>query len=85
VRAEAAHLLGFVGGDEAVPPLAHLLNELEMQEEARLALERIPGSASTHSLQHALQTAPAEFRPNLEQSLGHKRVSMKTIGTEVRP
>jgi HEAT repeat protein len=82
VRAEAAHLLGFVGGDEAVPPLAHLLNDPEMQEEARLALERIPGSASTHALERSLQTAPAEFRPNIEQSLRHKHVSMKTVGAE---
>jgi hypothetical protein len=82
VRAEAAHLLGFVGGDEAVPPLARLLGDPETREEARLALERIPGSASTHALQNALRSAPADFKANLEQSLRHKQVSMKTVGTE---
>jgi hypothetical protein len=61
-----------------------LLGDPEMREDARLALERIPGGASTRALQHALQTAPAEFRPNLEQSLRHKRVSTITIGFERR-
>jgi HEAT repeat protein len=84
VRGEAAYLLGFVGGDEAVPALARLLGDPELREDARLALERIPGRAATRALERALKTAAPEFRPNLEQSLRHRRLTRET-GRTAKP
>jgi HEAT repeat protein len=82
VRRKAVRLLEFVGKDEAVPALAKLLTDADLQEDARLTLERIPGRASAKALEQATRSASSEFRPNLEQSLRHRRSSLKTIGTE---
>ncbi len=59
-----------------------LLADPEMRDAARMALERTPGSASLHALRRALSSAPAEFRPNLEQSLHNRRLTAQIVGTE---
>ncbi|HEY3282365.1 MAG TPA: HEAT repeat domain-containing protein [Armatimonadota bacterium] len=79
-RAEAAHLLGMVGGAPVVPALAAQLSDPALREEARLALERIPDKSAGTALRSALKTAPADFRPALEQSLAHRASSFRTIG-----
>ena len=81
VRAWALHLLGFTADGRAVPGIARLLKVTEVQEEARLALERIPGSASTGALKGASETTSAPFRPNIEQSLRAREATPKTVGT----
>lgn len=82
VRRRATRLLEFVGGDDAVPTLAALLKDAELREDARLTLERIPGRASTRALEAAAKSGAAEFRPHLEQSLRHRRMTMKAIGVK---
>ncbi len=82
VRAEALHLLGFVGNGNTVPPLARLLNDPEVREDARLALERIPGPQSLRALEEALRRAPADFKPNLQQSLHNRRLTRASVGTQ---
>lgn len=82
VRAEALHLLGFVGNGNMVPALARLLNDPEVREDARLALERIPGPQSQRALEDALRRAPADFRPNLQQSLANRRQTRASVGTQ---
>ena len=49
-RAHALHLLGFTADTRAVPALAKLRTVSEVSEETRMALQRIPGSASAHAL-----------------------------------
>lgn len=82
VRAEALHLLGFVGNGNTVPPLARLLDDKEVREDARLALERIPGPQSLRALEDALRRAPADFKPNLRQSLHNRRLTRPTAGAQ---
>lgn len=79
-RAEALNWLGFVGDEAVVPGLAKLLEDPEVREDARLALERIPGPESRRALRKALRTAPEDFRPNLEQSLYNRRLTPATVG-----
>ena len=81
VRAWALHLLGFTADGRAVPKIARLLEVPEVQEEARLALERIPGSAATSALKSASKKTVAPFRSNVEQSLRAREATPKTIGT----
>lgn len=79
-RAQALHFLGFVGEDRNVPALARLLDDKEVREEARLALERIPGPASLRALSIAVQRAPDDFKANLRQSLYNRQATKATIG-----
>ncbi len=62
-------LLSEIGGDESVPPIAALLNQDDLREDARMALERIPGDTSLAALRKALDVGPKDFRPNIAQSL----------------
>lgn len=80
VRADSLNWLGFVGDDRAVPGLAKLLEDPEVREDARMALERIPGRASLRALQQAVKAAPDDFRPNLEQSLYNRSLTPATAG-----
>lgn len=80
VRSEALNLLGFVGSDSVVPALTRLLDDKEMREDARMALERIPGPRSQRALEQALRRAPADFAPALRQSIHNHGLSMDSVG-----
>jgi hypothetical protein len=69
VRREVLWLLSEIAGDEAVAPMAALLSDAELREDARLALQRIPGKKSIAALKDGLKAAPADFKPNLAESL----------------
>jgi len=71
-RVKALELLAFTADDEFVPPIARLLNDEKLREDARRALERIPGRASVQALMEALSKASEEFRPFIIHSLGQK-------------
>ena len=49
-RAHALYLLGFTADGRASPALAKLLVSPDVEDEARMALQRIPGSAAAHAL-----------------------------------
>jgi|GEM_PF-191111 HEAT repeat protein len=69
VRREMLWMLSEIGDDDAVPAIAELLQDAEAREDARMALERIPGKKATQALAAALKTVPEDFRPNLAHSL----------------
>ena len=64
---ELLWMLSEIGDDQAVAPMAELLKHDELREDARMALERIPGEASLLALEGALKSAPADFKTNLAQ------------------
>lgn len=76
-RAEAIHLLGFTGSRRAVPALAALLSDAEVRDEARMALEQIPGGASLAALKRAFNSAPPDFQPALQQSIRNRAMRTK--------
>ena len=76
VRREVLWMLSEIAGSESVGPIAALLEHPELQEDCRLALERIPGEASVGALQAALANVPEPFKYHLAQSL-------RTRGVEV--
>jgi HEAT repeat protein len=75
VRTEVLWMLSELGEDTVIEPIAALLKNPELREDARMALERIPGSKS--ALSAAFEGAPEEFKPNLAQSL-------RKLGVEVK-
>ncbi|MCA1597026.1 MAG: FG-GAP-like repeat-containing protein [Chloroflexi bacterium] len=72
VRVEAIHLLGFTAGRRSVPGLARLLSDPDVRDEARMALEQIPGGASLSALKRAVNSSPSDFQPALQQSIGNR-------------
>jgi HEAT repeat protein len=79
-RVEALYLLGLVGGSESIPAIMEQMKDPDVNEEARMALERIPGAAATHALQRASRTATPNLRPAIEQALRHRAARMQEIG-----
>jgi hypothetical protein len=69
VRREVLWMLSEIGGEESVQRVAVCLKERELREDARAALERIPGAKSLAALQAGLAAAPEEYKPALAHSL----------------
>ncbi|MCL4216068.1 MAG: hypothetical protein KJ052_03550 [Candidatus Hydrogenedentes bacterium] len=69
LRREVLWMISEIGDDNAVPPVAAFLASEELREDARMALERIPGNVSLDALKSALDTVPGEFKPNIADSL----------------
>jgi HEAT repeat protein len=73
VRAYVAQLLGIIGGDDAVPPLAAALRDDNTGQAALAALERIPGERATRALLNALKRTRHEQRRAVLFALGARR------------
>ncbi len=69
VRREVLWMLSEIGGDESVDAMAALLTNKELREDARCALQRIPGKKTTVALKAAFTTAPEDFKYALAESL----------------
>jgi HEAT repeat protein len=69
VRREALWMLSEIGGDDAVTPMAALLTDKEVREDARCALMRLSGRRATAALKSAFASAPEEFKFALAESL----------------
>jgi hypothetical protein len=62
-------MLSEIGGDAAVVPIAALLDDAELREDARGVLQRIPGGKPVAALKKALAKAPPDFQPALADAL----------------
>jgi len=80
VRADALTLVAYVGDGHCVPTLVKLLNDYDVHEEARLALERIPGSASLNALKKAATSVPENYKANIAQSLHDRKLTTHNVG-----
>lgn len=69
VRREVLWMLSEIGDDDAIAPMAALLTDKEVREDARCALMRLPGSKATAALKSAFGSAPEEFKSALAESL----------------
>ena len=65
--------------EQALEPLANLLGNDELHEDARMALERTPGKRATMALQEALASANDADKPALAHSLRVRGVETKDI------
>ena len=69
LRREVLWLIWQIADEDAVPPVAALLRHKELGEDARMALERLPGDSATVALKSALANAAEADRPALAHSL----------------
>jgi HEAT repeat protein len=79
-RRQALVWLGFIAEGSSVPELAKLLSDADVREEARMALERIPGSESLNALKAAMRTADSSFKQALEQSIQNRALTPQRVG-----
>jgi len=63
-----------IAGEEAAEPVAALLGNKDLHEDARMALERLPGQRATAALQAALAAADDTDKPALAHSLNVRGV-----------
>jgi HEAT repeat protein len=69
VRREALWMLSEIGGDDAIAPMAALLSDAEVRDDARCTLTRLPGPKSLAALKSAFPSASEEFKFALADSL----------------
>lgn len=69
LRREVLYLLAVVGGEAELAAMAAQLQQPDVREDARLAIENLGGTAAQQALRDALAHVPEDFRPHLEQSL----------------
>jgi hypothetical protein len=79
VRRQVLRMLSEIGSDELVDPIASLLSNTELREDARMSLERIPGKKTIAALEIALKKAPEDFKPNIAQSLRQRGVKVRGL------
>ena len=77
VRREVLWMLSEIGGTRAINPIAELLSDERLREDARMALERIPIKGAVQALKAGFEAAPEEFKPNLAQSLRKRGVKVE--------
>ena len=71
VRRETLNLLGIVGTDDAADHIATMLSNVDLRDDARMALERLPGPAATNALIKALSTR-GDFELRIIEALGQR-------------
>jgi HEAT repeat protein len=69
VRREVLWMLSEIGARRSIEPIAGLLKNEDLREDARMALERIPGQRSLAALKAGFKAAPEDFKTNIAQSL----------------
>lgn len=69
VRREVLWMLSEIAGRSSIKPVAGLLQNVELREDARMALERIPAKGAAAALKTGFEAAPENFKPNIAQSL----------------
>lgn len=69
VRREVLWMLSEIGARNSIKPIARLLGNEDLREDARMALERIPGKRAVAVLKTSFEVAPEDFKPNIAQSL----------------
>jgi hypothetical protein len=78
-KREVIWMVSELAGDEAVEPVAGLLANADLREDARMVLQRLPGEKSLAALKAGLAAAPEEFKPNIAASLRARGVETPGI------
>ncbi|NQV31783.1 MAG: HEAT repeat domain-containing protein [Phycisphaeraceae bacterium] len=69
VRREVLWMLSEIGARKSIKPIARLMRNADLREDARMALERIPGKRAVTVLKAGFEAASEDFKPNIAQSL----------------
>ncbi len=82
VQREVLWMLSEICGRTSIKPIAALLSDKELREDARMVLERIPGKQSVAALKDGLEAAPKDFKLNIAQSLRQRGVEVSGLPCE---
>jgi HEAT repeat protein len=77
VRREVLWMLSEIGNRQSVKPIAALLSDRELREDARMVLQRIPNKAALAALRAGFKAAPDDFKLNIAQSLRQRGVKIR--------
>lgn len=80
VRADALELLGVVASDTETSALGALIDDKDVGEDARMALERIPGKAADDALKAAARTGGKARKDAIDLSLRHRKLKRNEVG-----
>ncbi len=82
VRREAVAMLSEIGDDPVVDVIADLLDNDELREDARVALERMPTKMALAALQTAFETVTGDFRIDIARSLRTRGMEVPDLPSE---
>ncbi len=77
LRREALWMLSEIGNRRSIKPIAALLSNRELREDARMVLQRIPSKSALAALKAGLKAAPENFKLNIVQSLRQRGVKVR--------
>jgi len=79
VRREVLWMLSEIGTRKSIKPIAALLSNRELREDARMVLQRIPSKSAVAALKAGLEDAPEDFKLNIAQSLRQRGVEVSGL------
>jgi len=79
VRREVLWMLSEIGTRKSIEPIAALLSNKELREDARMVLQRIPSKGALAALKAGLKAAPEDFKLNIAQSLRQRGVKVSGL------
>jgi HEAT repeat protein len=79
VRREVLWMLSEIGTRRSIKPIAALLSNRELREDARMVLQRIPSKSALAALKAGLEDAPEDFKLNIAQSLRQRGVEVSGL------
>lgn len=69
IQREVLWMLSEIGARKSIRPIAMLMKNEDLREDARMALERIPSKRAVTALKTGFDAAPEDFKSNIAQSL----------------
>jgi hypothetical protein len=75
-RRDVLWMLSEIGDDSSVLPITAVLKSRELLDDARCALQRIPGQASLDALKDALENVPKGYKNNIAHALRMRGVEL---------
>ena len=76
VRREVLWMLSEIGTRKSIKPIAALLSNKALREDARMVLQRIPSKNALAALRAGFKAAPEDFKLNIAQSLRQRGVEV---------
>ena len=76
VRREVLWMLSEIGNRKSINPIAALLSDKDLREDARMVLQRIPNRTAVAALRAGLINASDDFKLNIAQSLRQRGVKV---------
>ena len=78
-RRDVLWMLWQIAGPEAVEPVAALLDNADLRDDARMCLEGLPADEAVAALRAGLAAAPDDFKPAVAHSLRKRGVEVPDV------